>query len=161
MTIINKNYLNISNLGSFVIKWVVFLLLILTATGCSSPVTKDTTRTKDLIVQTEDNVSHKVFRNDYIKVSSMTVTVIDSEGDTVDGVVVAIYFRVDTVMNGIITDVKGYLTDIKMSGEDGKFNTKINMPTSSKSVFLKTSYTGKRLYEVPINSSKFDYTLRI
>ncbi len=102
----------------------------------------------------EEMIVPKTFNWNTAQRIQMNVNILAKAGGKSSGVHIRVYYK-DNVRKELHEMVSG------ISSRDGKVGTTFNLPTYVRSVFIKTSHTGEKLFEVPVNSYSFDYTLRL
>ena len=84
----------------------------------------------------------------------ISIQVRDGFGKLASDVKVKVHYRSQST-NALHQVASGF------SDESGGVDTTFNIPVYVKTVFIKTNNSGERLFEVPVNSYMFDYTLRL
>ena len=102
----------------------------------------------------EEMIVPKTFNWNTARRIQMGVAIKAKSGESASGVHIRVYYK-DNVRKDLHEMVSG------ISNSDGKVGTTFNLPTYVRSVFIKTNETGDKLFEVPVNSYLFDYTLRL
>ena len=102
----------------------------------------------------EEMIVPKTFNWNTARRIQMGVSIKSKSGESASGVHIRVYYK-DNVRKDLHEMVSG------ISNSDGKVGTTFNLPTYVRSVFIKTNETGDKLFEVPVNSYLFDYTLRL
>ena len=102
----------------------------------------------------EEMIVPKTFNWNTAQRIQMNVNILAKAGEKSSGVVIQVYYK-DNVRKELREMVSG------ISNSSGSVGTVFNLPTYVRSVYIKTNKTGEKLYEVPVNSYSFDYTLRL
>ena len=102
----------------------------------------------------EEMIVPKTFNWNTAQRIQMGINIIADSGISASGVHIRVYYK-DNVKKDLHEMVSG------ISNSDGKVGTTFNLPTYVRSVFITTNQTGDKLFEVPVNSYSFDYTLRL
>ena len=147
----------------FYLMGVTFVLFSLLGSGCNklvkiqeeSDVDQAVVNRQIKSVQSmEEMIVPKTFNWNTAQRIQMNVNILAKAGGKSSGVHIRVYYK-DNVRKELHEMVSG------ISSRDGKVGTTFNLPTYVRSVFIKTSHTGEKLFEVPVNSYSFDYTLRL
>ena len=137
-----------------------FMLL---GTGCNKlvkiqeekPVNKAVVNQPIKSVQSmEEMIVPKTFNWNTAQRIQMGVNIIADSGISASGVHIRVYYKDNS--RGLLHEMVSGI-----SNSEGKVDTTFNLPTYVRTVFIKTNETGERLFEVPVNSYMFDYTLRL
>ncbi len=102
----------------------------------------------------EEMIVPKTFNWNTAQRIQMNVNILAKAGEKSSGVVIQVYYK-DNVRKELREMVSG------ISNSSGSVGTVFNLPTYVRSVYIKTNKTGEKLFEVPVNSYSFDYTLRL
>ena len=102
----------------------------------------------------EEMIVPKTFNWNTAQRIQMDVNILGKTGENSSGVIIKVFYK-DNVRKDLHEMVSG------ISDSKGSVGTVFNLPTYVRSVYIKTSQTGDKLFEVPVNSYSFDYTLRL
>ena len=102
----------------------------------------------------EEMIVPKTFNWNTAQRIQMDVNILGETGENSSGVIIKVFYK-DNVRKDLHEMVSG------ISNSEGTVGTVFNLPTYVRSVFIKTNKTGDKLFEVPVNSYSFDYTLRL
>ena len=102
----------------------------------------------------EEMIVPKTFNWNTAQRIQMDVNILGERGENSSGVIIKVFYK-DNVRKDLHEMVSG------ISDSKGSVGTVFNLPTYVRSVYIKTSQTGDKLFEVPVNSYSFDYTLRL
>ena len=102
----------------------------------------------------EEMIVPKTFNWNTAQRIQMGVNILTDSGVNASGVHIRVYYKDNS--RGLLHEMVSGI-----STREGKVATTFNLPTYVRSVFIKTNESGDRLYEVPVNSYMFDYTLRL
>ena len=102
----------------------------------------------------EEMIVPKTFNWNTAQRIQMGVNILTDSGVNASGVHIRVYYKDNS--RGLLHEMVSGI-----STSEGKVATTFNLPTYVRSVFIKTNESGDRLYEVPVNSYMFDYTLRL
>ena len=102
----------------------------------------------------EEMIVPKTFNWNTAQRIQMGVNILTDSGISASGVHIRVYYKDNS--RGLLHEMVSGI-----SSEDGTVATTFNLPTYVRSVFIKTNESGERLFEVPVNSYMFDYTLRL
>ena len=102
----------------------------------------------------EEMIVPKTFNWNTAQRIQMDVNILGKTGENSSGVIIKVFYK-DNVRKDLHQMVSG------ISNSNGRVGTVFNLPTYVRSVYIKTSQTGDKLFEVPVNSYSFDYTLRL
>ena len=120
-----------------------------------SPVKKAVVNRSIKSVQSmEEMIVPKTFNWNTAQRIQMDVNILGKTGENSSGVIIKVFYK-DNVRKDLHEMVSG------ISDGKGSVGTVFNLPTYVRSVYIKTSQTGDKLFEVPVNSYSFDYTLRL
>ena len=120
-----------------------------------SPVKKAVVnRTIKSVQNMEEMIVPKTFNWNTAQRIQMDVNILGKTGENSSGVIIKVFYK-DNVRKDLHQMVSG------ISDSNGRVGTVFNLPTYVRSVYIKTSQTGDKLFEVPVNSYSFDYTLRL
>ena len=100
----------------------------------------------------EEMIVPKTFNWNTAQRIQMGVNVLTDSGISASGVHIRVYYKDNS--RGLLHEMVSGI-----SSADGTVATTFNLPTYVRSVFIKTNESGERLFEVPVNSYMFDYTL--
>ena len=147
----------------FYMMLLTFVVFILLGSGCNKlvkiqeekPVDRaQVNRSLKSVQSMEEMIVPKTFNWNTAQRIQMGINIVANSGGNASGVHIRVYYK-DNVRKDLHEMVSG------ISNSDGKVGTTFNLPTYVRSVFIKTNQTGDRLFEVPVNSYSFDYTLRL
>ncbi len=147
----------------FYMMMMTFVVFILLGSGCNKlvkiqeekPVNKAVVNQQIKSVQSmEEMIVPKTFNWNTAQRIQMGVNILSDSGISASGVHIRVYYKDNS--RGLLHEMVSGISD----GE-GKVGTTFNLPTYVRSVFIKTNETGEKMYEVPVNSYRFDYTLRL
>jgi len=136
---------------------------MLLGTGCNKlvkiqeekPVNKAVVNQPIKSVQSmEEMIVPKTFNWNTAQRIQMGVNIIADSGISASGVHIRVYYKDNS--RGLLHEMVSGI-----SNSEGKVDTTFNLPTYVRTVFIKTNESGERLFEVPVNSYMFDYTLRL
>ena len=120
-----------------------------------SPVKKAVVNRSIKSVQSmEEMIVPKTFNWNTAQRIQMDVNILGKMGENSSGVIIKVFYK-DNVRKDLHEMVSG------ISNSSGSVGTVFNLPTYVRSVYIKTSQSGDKLFEVPVNSYSFDYTLRL
>ena len=102
----------------------------------------------------EEMIIPKTFNWNTAQRIQMGLSLRSRSGEQLSGVQIRVYYK-DNVRKDLHEMVNG------ISNREGKVGTTFNIPTYVKSVYVKTNQTGDTVFEIPIDSYEFDYTLRL
>ncbi len=102
----------------------------------------------------EEMIVPKTFNWNTAQRIQMGVNILSDSGISASGVHIRVYYKDNS--RGLLHEMVSGISD-----SSGKVATTFNLPTYVRSVFIKTNETGDKMYEVPVNSYRFDYTLRL
>ena len=102
----------------------------------------------------EEMIVPKTFNWNTAQRIQMGVNILTDSGISASGVHIRVYYKDNS--RGLLHEMVSGI-----SSADGTVATTFNLPTYVRSVFIKTNESGERLFEVPVNSYMFDYTLRL
>ena len=102
----------------------------------------------------EELIVPKTFNWNTAQRIQMGINIVANSGENASGVHIRVYYK-DNVRKELHEMVSG------ISNSSGSVGTVFNLPTYVRSVYIKTNQTGDKLFEVPVNSYSFDYTLRM
>lgn len=102
----------------------------------------------------EEMIVPKTFNWNTAQRIQMGISILSDSGISASGVHIRVYYKDNS--RGLLHEMVSGISD-----SSGKVATTFNLPTYVRSVFIKTNETGEKLYEVPVNSYRFDYTLRL
>ena len=102
----------------------------------------------------EEMIVPKTFNWNTAQRIQMGVNILTDAGISASGVHIRVYYKDNS--RGLLHEMVSGI-----SSADGTVATTFNLPTYVRSVFIKTNESGERLFEVPVNSYMFDYTLRL
>ena len=160
-----------ARVGRFLdVKMVCFYMMMITfcgfallGSGCNklvkiqeeSPVKKAVVNRSIKSVQNmEEMIVPKTFNWNTAQRIQMDVNILGKTGENSSGVIIKVFYK-DNVRKDLHQMVSG------ISDSKGSVGTVFNLPTYVRSVYIKTSQSGDKLFEVPVNSYSFDYTLRL
>ena len=102
----------------------------------------------------EEMIVPKTFNWNTAQRIQMGINIVANAGGNASGVHIRVYYK-DNVRKDLHEMVSG------ISNSEGEVGTVFNLPTYVRSVYIKTRQSGDKLFEVPVNSYSFDYTLRL
>ena len=111
-------------------------------------------RTIKSVQNMEEMIVPKTFNWNTAQRIQMNVNILGKTGKNSSGVIIKVFYK-DNVRKDLHQMVSG------ISDSNGRVGTVFNLPTYVRSVYIKTNKTGEKLFEVPVNSYSFDYTLRL
>ena len=147
----------------FYMMMMTFGVFILLGSGCNKlvkiqeekPVNKAVVNQPIKSVQSmEEMIVPKTFNWNTAQRIQMGVNILTDSGISASGVHIRVYYKDNS--RGLLHEMVSGI-----SSADGSVDTTFNLPTYVRSVFIKTTESGERLFEVPVNSYQFDYTLRL
>ena len=147
----------------FYMMLLTFAVFILMGSGCNKLVKIQEEKQVDRAVvnrqvksvqSMEEMIIPKTFNWNTAQRIQMGLSLRSRSGEQLSGVQIRVYYK-DNVRKDLHEMVNG------ISNREGKVGTTFNIPTYVKSVYVKTNQTGDTVFEIPIDSYEFDYTLRL
>ena len=156
------------NVGHFGLLWQVGVLglvifVMSSMSGCNKLVKIQEEKQVDRAVvnrqvksvqSMEEMIVPKTFNWNTAQRIQMGLNLRSRSGEGLSGVQIRVYYK-DNVRKDLHEMVNG------ISNKEGKVGTTFNIPTYVKSVYVKTNQTGDMVFEIPVDSYEFDYTLRL